>query len=65
MLAVFTSVERATPMAQNSKQQQYALLTDFSWVLKVVAPGVGIVINPAWPVGVEIEPARIAELKNA
>lgn len=54
VLAVFTSKERATPMAQKAKKHQYALLTDFNWVLKGVAPGVGIVINPGWPVGLEI-----------
>jgi hypothetical protein len=65
MLALFTSVERTTPMAQNSNQHKYALLVDFKWVLRGVAPGVGVVINPGWPVGVEIEPGRVAELKNA
>lgn len=65
VLAVFTGVDRATPMSQNSKSHKYALLVDFRWVLKGAAPGVGIVVNPGWPVGVEIEPARVAELKNA
>jgi hypothetical protein len=65
MLAVFTSKERATPMTQQSKQHQYALLTDFSWVLKGVATGVGIVVNPGWPVGLEIQSSRVAELKSS
>jgi len=65
VLAVFTSKERATPMTQKAKKHQYALLTDFSWVLKGVAPGVGIVVNPGWPVGLEIQPERVAELKGS
>jgi hypothetical protein len=65
VLAVFTSVERATPMSQNSKTHKYALLVDFRWVLKGTTPGLGVVVNPGWPVGVEIEPARVVELKNA
>ena len=64
-LAVFTSLERATSMCQDSKQHKYALLAEFSWVLRGVTPDVGIVVNPGWPVGVEIDPARVAELKNA
>ena len=65
VLAAFTGVDRVVPMSQGSNSYKYALLVDFRWVLKGVAPGVGIVINPGWPVGVEIEPARVAELKNA
>lgn len=65
VLAVFTSVDRATPMSQNSNTHKYALLVDFRWVLKGTTPGLGIVVNPGWPVGVEIEPARVLELKNA
>jgi hypothetical protein len=65
VLAAFTGVDRATPMSQRSNSHKYALLVDFRWVLRGVAPGVGIVVNPGWPVGVEIEPSRVAELKNA
>lgn len=65
VLAVFTSVERATPMSQNSSTHKHALLVDFRWVLKGTTPGLGLVVNPGWPVGVEIEPARVVELKNA
>jgi hypothetical protein len=65
VLAVFTGVGRATPAAQKSNSHKYALLVDFRWVLKGVGPGVGVVVNPGWPVGVEIEPARVVELKNA
>jgi hypothetical protein len=65
VLAAFTDVDRATSMNKRSSSHKYALLVDFRWVLKGVAPGVGIVLNPGWPVGVEIEPTRVAELKNA
>ena len=65
VLAAFTEVDRATLMSQRSSSHKYALLVDFQWVLKGVAPGLGIVLNPGWPVGVEIEPTRVAELKNA
>jgi hypothetical protein len=65
VLAAFTGVDRATPMSQRSNSHKYALLVDFRWVLKGVSPGVGIVVNPGWTVGVEIEPVRVAELKNA
>lgn len=63
VLAVFTGVERATPTSQNSSRHKYALLVDFRWALKGVSPGLGVVVNPGWSVGVEIEPARVAELK--
>ena len=64
VLAVFTGLDRATPMAQKSNSHKYALLVDFRWVLKGIGPGVGVVVNPGWPVGVEIDPARVAELTN-
>lgn len=65
VLAVFTSLDRATPTARNSNSHKYALLVDFRWVLKGATAGVGVVVNPSWPVGVEIEPGRVAELKRA
>jgi hypothetical protein len=64
VLAVYTSTERATPMSRQSKEHKYSLLTGFSGVFRGVASGVGIVVNPGWPVGVEIDAARIAELKG-
>src|SRR5262245_29449711 len=59
VLAVYTSVERATPTSQKSDTHKYALLVDFRWVLKGTTPGLGVVVNPGWPVGVEIEPTRV------
>src|SRR6478672_13128926 len=38
VLAIFTAVDRATPTSQRSNSHKYALLVDFRWVLKGVAP---------------------------
>jgi hypothetical protein len=63
VLAMFTSPDRAVDVASNFPHHSYALLTDFKWVLRGVAPGVGIVVNPGWTVGLEMPPDGVARLK--
>ena len=40
------------------------LLVDFSWIVERTGNGVGISINPNWPVGMDMEPEMIQRLKS-
>jgi len=62
-LAVFTSLDRATPWTKKQPEFQFALLVDFGWLLKGIAPGVGLVVNPSWPVGFELSAAGVQQFR--
>ena len=40
------------------------LLAEFSWVLERTGSGVGISINPNWPVGMDLEPEMVQQLRS-
>lgn len=54
VVALFTSTDRATPWAERNSGYRSALVTDASWVLMGIRPGVGAAINPGWAVGLEV-----------
>jgi hypothetical protein len=64
VLAIFTSIERASPMASRSSSHKFALLVDFNWALHGVGPEVGLVINPGWPVGFEMPAQGVAQIRK-
>jgi hypothetical protein len=37
---------------------------EFKWVLEKTGSGVGISINPDWPVGIDMEPEMVQRLKH-
>ncbi|MGB5340036.1 MAG: SseB family protein [Gammaproteobacteria bacterium] len=39
-------------------------MVEFKWVLERTGSGIGISINPNWPVGMDIEPEMIEQLKS-
>ena len=63
VLAMFTSPTHSEGWPQRYPQFTFGLLTDFRWLLKGVAPSVGVVINPGTTFGLELSPERVAELK--
>ncbi len=63
MVAVFTSADRLTPVAELFRAAQSALLVEFTWVLAAMPQELGIVINPGWEVGLEMPAAGLAELR--
>jgi hypothetical protein len=63
MLAIFTSLDRATPMSTAFSDYRFALLVEFRWLLQRVADGVGLVVNPGWHVGLEMPPSGVAQMK--
>lgn len=63
VLAIFTSPDRSTDWTKHQPTFCFGLLTNFGWLLKGIAPGVGIVINPGSPVGMEIPPHGVQQLQ--
>jgi hypothetical protein len=63
VLALFTAPERSTQWPSRLPKYQFGMLTDFHWLLRGVAPNVGVVVNPGSTVGLEISPSRVAELR--
>ena len=62
VLILFTSPERAKPFLEDFPGFGGGLLTEFTWVLERMGSGVGISLNPGWPVGIDMEPQMVAQL---
>jgi hypothetical protein len=64
VLILFTSPDRAKVFVQDYPGYEGGLLAEFSWVLERTGSGVGISINPDWPVGMDMEPEMVQQLKK-
>ena len=64
VLAMFTAPERSSEWAKHQPRFAFGLLTDFAWLLKGIAPNVGVVVNPGLSVGLEIQPSAVAGLRS-
>jgi hypothetical protein len=64
VLILFTSPDRAKIFLQDFPGFDGGLLTEFKWVLERTGSGVGISINPNWPVGMDMEPEMVQQLKS-
>ena len=64
VLILFTSPERAKEFVQEFPGYEGGLLAEFSWVLERTGSGIGISINPNWPVGMDLEPEMVQQLKS-
>ena len=62
-LILFTSPERAKVFLQDYPGFEGGLLVEFRWVLERTGTDVGISINPDWPVGMDLEPEMVRQLK--
>jgi hypothetical protein len=63
LLAVFTSPERSSPWPIQLPQFAFGLLTNFQWLLRGIAPNIGIVVNPGLSVGMEIPSTGVQQLR--
>ena len=63
VLILFTSPDRSKGFVQDFPGYDGGLLTEFKWVLERTGSGIGISINPDWPVGMDLEPDMIQQLK--
>jgi hypothetical protein len=64
VLILFTSPDRAKSFVRDHPGYEGGLLTEFKWVLERTGSGVGISINPNWPVGMDMEPEMVQQLKS-
>lgn len=64
MVAVFTAPERAIPWSERLPQFQHGLLVNPTWLIQGLGPTVGIVVNPGHPVGVELSPDAVRQMKD-
>jgi SseB protein N-terminal domain len=64
VLILFTSPDRAKDFVKEYPGYEGGLLAEFSWVLERTGSGIGISINPNWPVGFDLEPDMVQQLKS-
>jgi hypothetical protein len=64
VLILFTSPDRAKDFLREFPGYEGGLLAEFSWVLERTGSGIGISINPDWPVGFDLEPEMVQQLKS-
>ncbi len=64
VLVLFTSPDRSKGFLQDFPGYDGGLLAEFKWVLERTGSGIGISINPDWPVGMDLEPEMIQQLKS-
>ena len=64
VLILFTSPDRSKEFVQEFPGYDGGLLTEFRWVLERTGSGIGISINPNWPVGMDFEPGMIEQLRG-
>ena len=64
VLILFTSPDRSKAFVHDFPGYEGGLLAEFKWVLERTGSGIGISINPGWPVGMDLEPEMIEQLKS-
>jgi hypothetical protein len=64
VLILFTSPERAKVFVEAYPGYDGGLLAEFNWILERTGSGIGISINPDWPVGIDLEPEMVQQLRS-
>jgi hypothetical protein len=64
VLILFTSPERAKAFVEAYPGYDGGLLAEFNWILERTGSGIGISINPDWPVGIDLEPEMVQQLRS-
>ena len=64
VLILFSSPDRSKEFMKDFPGYDGGLLPEFKWILERIGGGVGVSINPGWPVGMDMEPEMIQQLKN-
>lgn len=62
VLPVFTSPERAKPFLEDFPRYRGGLLVEFSWLLRRLAGGHNIALNPGFDIGMDFDAETVAEL---
>ena len=64
VLILFTSPDRSKEFMRDFPGYDGGLLAEFKWVLERTGSGIGLSINPNEPVGMDLEPGMIEQLKS-
>lgn len=64
LLAVFTSARLANRVAETYPEYRYGIKTDFIWVLAHAAPGLSVIINPGWNLGLTIPSYGVLKMRD-
>jgi hypothetical protein len=62
-VCVFTSPERSLAIQRANPRHRTGMLVDFRWVLQVIPPDLGTVLNPGSSLSLEQPPEGVARLK--
>ncbi len=62
MVIIFTSPERAKEFVKDYPGYEGGLLEDFSWVIEKIGGGYGVILNPGFEVGLELEADTLEQL---
>ncbi|MEK9804202.1 MAG: SseB family protein [Curvibacter sp.] len=65
VMAIFTTHEKAAPWVPQAPTHVHALFVDFAWIVRGLAPHVGLVINPGDALGLELQPETAQKLAVA
>jgi hypothetical protein len=60
-IALFTSPDRAKGFVKDYPGFEGGLLADLKWIVDKTGGGYGLVLNPGWPVGLEMAPEEIQQ----
>jgi hypothetical protein len=55
MVVLFTSPERAKEFVKDYPGYEGGLLEDFKWIIEKIGGGYGVILNPGFDVGLELE----------
>ena len=62
MVILFTSPERAKEFIKDYPGYEGGLLENFSWVIEKIGGGYGVILNPGFEVGLELEADTLEHL---
>ena len=62
MVVLFTSPERAKEFVKEYPGYDGGLLEDFKWVIEKIGGGYGVILNPGFEVGLELEADMLESL---
>jgi len=62
MVILFTSPERAKEFVKDYPGYEGGLLEDFKWVIGKIGGGYGVILNPGFEVGLELEANMLEQM---
>ena len=64
LIALFSSVKRAEPHRRRRPEYRYLKTVPVASLIRAMAPGVGLVLNSGWKVGLQLPPQEIERIKS-